>query len=98
MSDGAQEMAAEVEKRRGNALIYWRILLKLSGFSGEAKVDPYMVQRRWTHHSMLERVGFQLALKGTGHATPQFEPDGDVGTENLASLERLWEAAGRPGS
>ena len=39
---------------------------------------------------------FQLALKGTGHVTDQFVPDGEVGQETARSIRLLYKAAVGP--
>ncbi|HEY4502490.1 MAG TPA: hypothetical protein VJH21_01510 [Candidatus Paceibacterota bacterium] len=79
----------EVEER---ASADWYAIMLLFGFS---RYKPEVVLKELNSKSEPFCRCFQLALKGTGHVTKQFIPDGKVGDETAKSILQLYAAAGK---
>ena len=88
------ERIADAVKEEGKANEAWQALLALSGL--RLGVGPHAVMKAWVKRPLLQRIGLQFTLKGTGFATEALLPDGGIGIETSASLHGLWNAAGRP--
>lgn len=76
---------------------YWEALTAGFGFFQSQTVDDLIGDLTRNGIARAKVRAHQLALMGTGYATPGFEPDGDVGTETRASLENLYRTAHQAG-